>query len=78
MPKVSKGRISGLHGMDSHTAIELYAWADALQAQAGDPENKDDPKWLARRADRLRSLADKKKKAFEHKNSAKNSEKPFL
>jgi hypothetical protein len=42
--------------MDRHTADELYAWADALYSQATDPANKDDPKWLNRRADRLRNL----------------------
>jgi len=53
--------------MDRHTAQELHALADALQSQASDPANKDDPKWLNRRADRLHNLADKKQKALEHK-----------
>jgi hypothetical protein len=67
MVKMSKGRISGLHGMDGHTAEELHALADTLQSQASDPANKDDPKWLKRRGDRLRALAEKKQKALEHK-----------
>jgi hypothetical protein len=67
MAKVSKGRISGWHGMQRHTAQELYVLADALQLQASDLANNDDLKWLNPRADRLRELAEKKQKALEHK-----------
>lgn len=67
MPKVSKGRISGLTGMDVHTASELFALADQLRTQAADPANTDDPKWLLRRADRIAALARKKAKSVEHR-----------
>jgi len=65
--KVAQGRISGLYGMEHHTALELFVWADHLRAQAEDPDNTDDPKWLLRRADRLAALARAKEKALEHK-----------
>lgn len=58
--------------MDGHTAEELHALADTLQSQASDPASKDDPKWLKRRADRLRALADKKQKALEHKMTTRS------
>jgi len=67
MAKVSQGRISGLNGMQVHTAAELFAWADHLRAQAIHPDNADDPKWLLRRADRLTALAKAKEKSREHK-----------
>ena len=67
MAKVKKGRISGVNGMDAHTSCELFAWAAALGAQAKDPGNEDDLKWLYRRADRLMVLATAKEKALEHK-----------
>jgi len=41
--------------------------ASHAASPATDPANKDDPKWLNRRADRLRNLADKKQRALEHK-----------
>src|ERR1700736_2246698 len=67
MAKVTKGRISGVDGMDAHTSFELFAWAAALRAQATDAGNEDDLKWLFRRADRLTVLATAKEKALEHK-----------
>jgi hypothetical protein len=67
MAKVAQGCISGLYGMDSHTSIELFAWADLLRAQVSDANNPDDPKWLRRRADRLAALANAKAKSVEHK-----------
>lgn len=48
--------------MDRHNAEELHAWADALQSQASDSANKDDPRWLKRRADRLRALGKENRK----------------
>lgn len=70
MAKVTQGRISGFHGMESHTADELFSWASTLEQQIKNPANKDDPKWLQRRADRLRKLAQHKQKAIEHKLNA--------
>jgi len=67
MPKVRRGRISGLNGMDALTASELFVLADQLRAQAADPANTDDTKWLLRRADRIAALARGKAKSVEHK-----------
>ena len=69
MPKIATGRISGLHGMESHTVEGLYAWADKLDAQAKHPGNRDDPRWLERWARKLRHLAAQKEKARAHKAS---------
>ena len=67
MAKLSSGRLSGLDGMEKHSAEELYAWADELEAQIKDPSNQDDAKWLMRWAEKMRALARKKEKALEHK-----------
>jgi hypothetical protein len=67
MAKPLSGRISGLNGMDTHTSTELYSWANELEAQIRTSENRDDPKWLQRRVDRLRQLAKSKEKALETK-----------
>ncbi len=71
MPKVERGRISGFHGMSSHTASELFAWADRLEAQISIGGGGDDPKWLRRWADRLRRLAIQKERAQVHKQRQK-------
>ena len=68
MPKVARGRLSGLHGMSGHTSTELFAWANEIEAQIRDPLNKDDPKWLQRRADKVRRLAIQKEKSRSHKH----------
>jgi hypothetical protein len=67
MPKVKRGRISGLYGMASHSARELAVWASEIEAQIRDADNVDDPKWLKRRADKLRALSVEKESAAEHK-----------
>lgn len=67
MPKIEQGRLSGLDGMQTHTCADLYAAANDYEAQINDPLNTDDPRWLKRRADKLRRLADKKYKALVHK-----------
>ena len=67
MPKIAKGRLDGLHGMSSFTSAELFAIADHFEAQVSDPLNKDDPKWLRRRAARVRSLAVLKQKSAEQR-----------
>lgn len=67
MPKIERGRLSGLYGMQTHTCADLYASANYYETQVNDPLNTDDPRWLKRRADRLRRLADKKLKALVHK-----------
>ena len=67
MPKVDKGRMDGVDGMSKYSALELYALADEYDARITSPDNTDDPKWLKRRADRLRRLASQKEKALIHK-----------
>jgi hypothetical protein len=67
MPKIAKGRLDGLYGMSSFTAAELFAIADQLDGHVADPLNKDDPKWLRRRAARVRSLAVLKEKSAEQR-----------
>lgn len=42
--------------------------AGELEQQANDPECSADPKWLRRRAEKLRALALKKEKALERKS----------
>jgi hypothetical protein len=64
MPKPDKGRFDGVYGMSQFTADELFAMADAHERQIGSPDNTDDPKWLQRRADRIRKLATGKQKAL--------------
>ena len=67
MAKVDKGRLDGVWGMNTYTAEELHEMADFYEASIHNPKNTDDPKWLQRRADRLRRLATQKKQALEHK-----------
>jgi hypothetical protein len=67
MAKVSRGRISGVDGMNAHSAVGLLAWAKRLERQTRDPRNEDDPRWLRRQAKKLRRLADKKVAARAHK-----------
>jgi hypothetical protein len=67
MAKVSRGRISGVNGMNAHSARGLLAWAKRLERQTQDPRNEDDPRWLRRQAEKLRRLADKKVVALTHK-----------
>ena len=57
----------GLHGMGSYTFEELDELADEHLRRIDDPDNTDDPKWLKRRADRLRKLARQKEKSVEHR-----------
>lgn len=67
MPKIEKGRISGLWGMETYTAAELLTWAEKLEAQIDNPLNEDDPKYLRRWAGKMRRLAAQKEKALSHK-----------
>ena len=69
MAKVNQGRLDGIWGMRRFSASELHAIADEYEAKISDPENNDDPKWLKRRADRIRELALKKERALEHKHN---------
>jgi hypothetical protein len=73
MPKVEAGRLDGVWGMETFAAEELFAWADKLEAQIKDPANTDDPRWLQRRADKVRRLAGRKEKAFQQRNRQKHS-----
>ena len=49
------------------TSDNLHAIADEYEAKIKDPDNEDDPKWLQRRANKIRALARKKEKAVWHK-----------
>jgi len=69
MSKIDQGRLDGVWGMRKFTARELYSLADEHEHMIIDSENTDDPKWLQRRADRLRRLATQKEKALRHKCS---------
>ena len=71
MAKVNQGRLDGVYGMEKFTATELFALADEYDQKINNPENTDDAKWLKRRSDRLRLLAEQKEKAMEHKESQK-------
>jgi hypothetical protein len=73
MPKIIRGRISGLHGMESHTAEELHEWADRFEFRARFGNAFEDPGWLRRWAKRLRCLAEQKEKAREHKNPQRSA-----
>ena len=75
MPKISQGRLDGSSGMSKFTAEELHALADQYESEIKNPNNTDDPKWLQRRADRLRTLATQKEKALEHKSIQKQKSK---
>ncbi len=67
MPKLLSGRLDGLWGMTSYTSQELFNIADDIEKQIAHPNNQDDPKWLKRRAERVRKLAEKKERSLEHK-----------
>ncbi len=67
MAKISQGRLDGVWGMAKFSTFDLYTMADEIEAQISDPENRDDPKWLIRRAKRIRKLAEEKESALEHK-----------
>lgn len=67
MAKLSRGRLEGIHGMESQTVEELDSWADGFERRAGRGGGWDDPHWLRKWAERLRSLAAQKEKARRHK-----------
>jgi len=67
MPKLKKGRLDGVDGMQKFGAAELYMLANGYEAQIRDPKNTDDPKWLQRWADKILRLAEKKEKALRRK-----------
>jgi hypothetical protein len=67
VPKAPRGRLSGHHGMEAHSARALEARAGQLEVQAKDPASGDDPRWLLRQATKLRKVADGKEKALDHK-----------
>ena len=69
MPKLTPSRLSGVYGMATFTAAELYARADKYERQIKDPKNQDDPRWLQRWADKIRRLAVKKEQAVTHKKA---------
>jgi hypothetical protein len=53
--------------MDSQAAEDLHTWADGYERRSGYSAPADDPRWLRRRAKRLRRLAEQKERAREHK-----------
>ena len=53
--------------MRTYTADELFKMAAQYEAKLTDPLNTDDPKWIQRRADRIRKLACQKRKAKRQK-----------
>ncbi len=74
MAKLSQGRIvvlrprfSGFTGMDAHVAEDLHVWADRWERRSRSSDAADDPRWLRRRAERIRDLAVRKEHAREHK-----------
>ncbi len=69
MPKLKRGRLSGVSGMERFTALELHAIADEYEAEAKNSDSADDPKWLLRRSKKIRKLAEQKEKSLEHKRS---------
>jgi hypothetical protein len=69
MPKISKGRLDGVYGMEQYTSDELYIMASQEEEKLKDPINSDDPKWIKRRVEKLRALALKKEKSLEHKEN---------
>jgi hypothetical protein len=71
MAKILRGRIAGLHGMESQTAEYLHAWADRFERQARYSHPCDDLGWLRRWAKRLRCLAEQKERARENKITRK-------
>lgn len=73
MPKPSQGRFDGVWGMAQFTAEQLFAWANKYERRIKSPFRTDDPKWLKRRADRIRRLAIGKEAALEHKRSQKRN-----
>jgi hypothetical protein len=72
MPKLNRGRLSGLHGMRAHSSLELYSHANDLEAQIKDPANRDDPKWLQNLANKIRPLAQQKEEALRQKTCSLN------
>ncbi|HUF73639.1 MAG TPA: hypothetical protein VMR74_12150 [Gammaproteobacteria bacterium] len=68
MSKIEKGRLDGVSGMRKFSAIEHFTIADDIEAQINSPNNTDDPKWLRRRAERVRRLAEQKQQSTEHKS----------
>jgi len=49
----------------------IFENADRFERQIDDPSNRDDPRWLARLAKKMRTIARKKERAFEHKQGQK-------
>ena len=73
MPKISRGRLDGVHGMRSFAAVELFALADRLEAQIADPLNTDDPRWLRRWSGKVRRLASEKEGCLEQRLREKHA-----
>ena len=67
MPKLTPARLDGIDGMKKFTADELHRKADELEAEIGDPNSENDPRYLQRWAMRIRRLAKQKEKSAEHK-----------
>ncbi len=68
-----RGHLAWIDGMETYTVEELDSWAAKLEMQArpDNPTSMDDPRWLRRRATKMRCMAEKKEKAREHKASGR-------
>ncbi len=68
-----RGKFTGFSGMHAQSADKLHTWADRMTPpRCSAPE--DDPRWLTRRARRLRLLAEQKERALEHKANQRKTE----
>ena len=73
MPKLNRGRVTGLEEMHGLTAAELEERAARMEAEAENPGSTNDPTWLRRWAQRLRSLAAQKTKALARRSRTRDS-----
>ena len=67
MPKLTPSRLDGIYGMRKFSAEDLHRLADETEAEIGDPNSKNDPRYLQRWATQIRKLAEQKEKSIEHK-----------
>jgi hypothetical protein len=72
MAKLKAGRLNGIYGMRTFTSSELLTWANQLENRINDPQNRDDPRWLRRWAEKMRRLAIQKEKAKAHKEKRRS------
>lgn len=73
MPKLNTGKLGGRHTLAKFSASQLETWADKLDSQVFEPENRDDPRWLKHWSDRMRRLAKDKRHAAQTKRLARRN-----